>query len=417
MAQNYKISIGQKKSETFEWQLLLVVLGLLFCGLLSIYSATHDSNMSHSFSKQLNSVLIGLTGMFIIAYLPQKLIRYSSYIFYGFSIVLLIYVLKFGVGVYGTRGWIKIASFTFQPAEISKLAVLLALAEFLSDKGRDIRNWRDLGTCLLLAATPVGLIILQPDIGSSTVILALLMGVLFWAGFDALFLFFILTVPIIIIASLKGTIFVVVLGIILSSIVFTFKKRIFSSLLVIGVYVIVGISSPIIYDHLMPHQKSRIDTFLYPGSNPLGSGYNVLQSIMAVGSGGFSGKGFMQGTQTQLRYIPMQWTDFIYSVPTEEFGFIGGFIVLLLLVGLLLKSLKIAKEVDSKYFSIVAFGAMTIFLYHTIINIGMVIGLMPVMGIPLPLVSYGGTSVIFNLALIGLLLNAYRSYKVKSRGI
>ncbi len=417
MAQNYNISIGQKKTDTFEWQLLLVVLGLLFCGLLSIYSATHDSNMSNSFSKQLNSVIIGLTGMFVVAFLPQKLIRNSAYIIYAISIFLLIYVLLKGVGIYGTKGWIKIGGSTFQPAEIAKLGVLLAISEYLSDKGRDIRTLRDLGTCILIAVTPMGLIALQPDIGSSTVILALLIGILFWTGYDALFLFFILTVPIIIIASLKGTFIFGILLVALSISAIMFKKRIVSTTLVISVYIVMGISSPIIYENLMPHQKSRIDTFLNPGSNPLGSGYNVLQSIMAVGSGGLTGKGFMHGTQTQLRYIPMQWTDFIYSVPTEEFGFIGGSILLLLLLGLLLKSLKIAKESDSKFFSIVAFGAMSIFLYHTIINVGMVIGLMPVMGIPLPFVSYGGTSVIFNLALIGLLLNIYRSYKVKSRGI
>jgi rod shape determining protein RodA len=218
-------------------------------------------------------------------------------------------------------------------------------------------------------------------------------------------------------ASLIGQAYQIITVSALSAVSFFFRKKLVIAIGAIAVFVAVGFIAPIIYDNLMDHQKSRIQTFLDPEANPRGTGYNVIQSLLAVGSGGLTGKGFLQGTQTQLRYIPMQWTDFIFSVPTEEFGFIGGVLVIGLLALLIHRCIRIASEVDDKYYSIVAMGAGTIFLYHTIINIGMAIGLMPVMGIPLPFLSYGGTSLIINLSLVGLLLRGYRLNKHKKRNI
>jgi rod shape determining protein RodA len=183
--------------------------------------------------------------------------------------------------------------------------------------------------------------------------------------------------------------------------------------IVISIFILIGYIGPLIYDNLLDHQKSRIETFLNPGSDPRGQGYNVIQSMMAVGSGGLSGKGFLQGTQTQLRYIPMQWTDFIFSVPTEEFGFPAGVGIIMAFVFFLIRAINIAKEADDKFYSIAIFGIASVFLYHIIINIGMVIGLVPVMGIPLPFLSYGGTSMIVNLAFVGFMLNAYRNHRRK----
>ena len=189
--------------------------------------------------------------------------------------------------------------------------------------------------------------------------------------------------------------------------------NIVATVIVAAIFVSAGVVAPLVYEGLAPHQKERIDTFLNPGSNPLGAGYNVMQSLMAVGSGGVSGKGFTQGTQTQLRYIPMQWTDFIYSVPSEEFGFVGGAIVIALHFGLIWRAIITASIVANKFYSIICIGAATIFFYHTTINIGMAIGIMPVMGIPLPFMSYGGTSLIMTMGLGGLILNAHRQHELK----
>jgi rod shape determining protein RodA len=192
-----------------------------------------------------------------------------------------------------------------------------------------------------------------------------------------------------------------------------FRRKIYFSIIAIAVFFAVGFYGQHFYEVLEPHQKKRIDTFIKADADPRGAGYNVLQSILAVGSGGLTGKGYLQGTQTQLRYIPMQWTDFIFSVPNEEFGFIGGALAILLHVALILRAIKIAYDTDSKFYSVMCIGIATVLFYHITINIGMAIGIMPVMGIPLPFMSQGGTALIINMAMVGLLLNAQRYYKLK----
>ncbi|MFP4368306.1 MAG: rod shape-determining protein RodA [Candidatus Kapaibacterium sp.] len=405
------ISLEKPVSDYFDWGTFLIVLALTGIGLLSIYSATYDSIMEVFFYKQMISAAIGMSAMFIITFLPERWLRFSSYGVYIISIMLLGAVFLIGVESHGTKGWLRFGGMSLQPAEVAKFGVLLLIARHLSLKGTDIRTLRDLAITIVIVGIPALMIARQPDFGSATVFMALLFGTLYWSGFETFILFFIVTLPAIVIASLKGSVYYIAIVTILSLIAFLFRRHVVFTIAAITIFIGVGYGAPIIYDNMMSHQKSRIETFLNPGSNPLGSGYNVIQSIMAVGSGGLGGKGYLQGTQTQLRYIPMQWTDFIFSVPTEEFGFIGGVIVILLHLGFILRAIKIAYEVESKFYSLIAAGVASIFLYHIVINIGMAIGLMPVMGIPLPFMSYGGTSLIINMAFAGLLLNAYRNNK------
>jgi len=409
MAFKNSYSLPLEKENKFDYILLLIVLLLICMGLISIYSATYESSLTGNFNKQLIAIGIGLILMFITAYLPENLLKINSYIFYGISIILLLLVLWIGTEVYGTKGWIRLGAFNLQPAEIGKIGALFALASYLSKKGTDIRTFRDQGITLLIIAVPIYLISKQPDIGTASVLIIIYFGVLFWTGYDMFILYTLVSLPIIIISSLKGGIFFISTVSILSAISIFFRKKVLSTIIAISLLLGTGIGAPIIYDNLMPHQKKRIDSFLEPGSDPLGADYNVMQSKLAVGSGGITGKGFLKGSQTQLRYIPMQWTDFIFSVGAEEFGFIWSLLIILLYILLIYKALTIAYEVNSKYFSILSAGIAVIFTYHVLINIGMVIGLMPVMGLPLPFMSYGGTSMIFNLILIGILLNAYRN--------
>lgn len=369
--------------------------------------------MNGFFVRQLISTLVGFVGMFSIMYLPSRYLRVVSIGIYVLAIILLGAVLGIGTSIYGTKGWLRLGSLSFQPAELGKLGVVMMLAVYLSSKGTDIRNIRTFAIASAIVLVPAMLIKLQPDDGSATVLLAIFMGILFWAGFNHFILYFIISLPILIITALKGPIFFGIALAIFSLIAIIIRKNWWMTIFAICSYVAMGIIAPIIYSHLMDHQRARIDTFLNPGADPRGSGYNVIQSLLAVGSGGLTGKGFMHGTQTQLRYIPMQWTDFIYSVPAEEFGFIGGLIVLLLFAYFIRRSIKVAYEVDNKFSSIVVVGAATMFMYHVVINIGMAIGLMPVMGIPLPFMSYGGTSMLINLAFVGLILNSWRNYKIK----
>lgn len=397
----------------FDWTTFLIAAGLVAIGLISLYSATYDSNMDSFFFRQLISTGVGFAFMFAIVFIPEGWIKFNAWTVYGLGILMLIIVAFFGVEINGTKGWLRIGGNSLQPSELTKIGVLLALASHLSKKGVDIHTWRDLGFAILIVAVPAVLIAKQPDFGTATVLFAAFYGVLLWSGFNAFILFFIVALPFIILASLKGQFWFITVTAFLSASAIAFRRNIVLTAVSIAVFIGIGIAAPHIYDHLAPHQKSRIDTFLEPGSNPLGSGYNVIQSVMAVGSGGLTGKGYLQGTQTQLRYIPMQWTDFIFSVPTEEFGFIGGLIVILLHFSLIWRAIHIASIVTNKFQSILCIGAASVFFYHCLINIGMAIGIMPVMGIPLPFMSYGGTSIIINLAFVGLILNVRRTHLIK----
>jgi rod shape determining protein RodA len=410
---NFEFSLDEQKKDYFDFGLFIPTMLLIGIGLLSIYSATRSSNMESNFIRQLISTGIGLAIMFIVIFLPKNLLKLSSLFVYGTCIITLILVLIIGVEIYSTKGWLRIGSLSFQPSEFAKLGVIMALANFISSKGVDVGNIRDFGLSLVTLLIPLGLVFLQPDHGTSSVLFAIFLGILFWAGFYTFVLFFVLALPVLVIMSLKGMIYYVA-GVIIASIIsFIFRKNLILTISAIVIFVVVGYMAPLFYNNLMEHQKARIETFLNPEADPRGTGYNVLQSVMAVGSGELTGKGFLQGTQTQLRYIPMQWTDFIFSVPTEEFGFAGGTVVILLYLMLILRSIKIAMETDDKFQSIMCFGISTVFIYHCMINIGMAIGLMPVMGIPLPFMSYGGTYMIINLIFVGLLLNTHRQYKIK----
>lgn len=401
----------KKDADTFDIWTFLTVLGLIVIGLISIYSATYESKMSSFFWKQIAATGIGLGGLFSTMYLSKRWLKTISIYVYGISLLLLVLVLFFGVEIYGTRGWLRIGGFSLQPAEFAKLGIIMAIGLFLSSKGKDVRNIRDFAIVFLLSAVPMFLVFRQPDIGTLTVLMALFIGILLWSGFNSLIIYGIVFSPFIIVLSLQGgTVFYVVLSSLIVGSLF-FRTKIYLKALVIAVFISVSFAGPMVYDNMMDHQKARIDSFLDPESDPRGKGYNVRQSLMAVGSGGVYGKGFLQGTQTQLRYIPMQWTDFIFSVPTEEFGFIGGVVVIILFTVLIIRFIRIASETDSKFYSIIAIGTASVFLYHYFINVGMAIGIIPVMGIPLPFMSSGGTSMIVNLTLVGLVMNAYRENK------
>jgi rod shape determining protein RodA len=191
-----------------------------------------------------------------------------------------------------------------------------------------------------------------------------------------------------------------------------FRRTLLVTAVVIGINIGAGYGMPWVFNNVLkPYQKQRIEILLDPNKDPRGQGYNVVQSKMAVGSGGLFGRGFQQGTQTQLRYIPKQWTDFIYCVPTEEFGFIGGTLVIGLLAGLSMRLLRVAEIVQRKFESTVIAGIASIWAYHTFINIGMALGLLPVIGIPLPFMSAGGTSLVINLAMLGFVMNFFRQMR------
>jgi len=258
---------------------------------------------------------------------------------------------------------------------------------------------------------PVLLIVLQPDVGTAIIYLGMLVIILYWAGASNFLMITMIAPFAAVIATLFGTTpFLIVIAVTFVTL-FLLRQNRLAAAMVFSLTVLMGVSVQFIFGKLAPHQQKRIVTFLNPDADPLGAGYNVIQSKIAIGSGGLFGKGFLQGSQTQLNFIPAQWTDFIYCVPSEEFGFMGAFAILLFLTLFLIRGVQIASMVKSRYASLVAIGIVAAFATHTIINIGMSMGIMPVVGVPLPFLSYCGSNLLTNMIMAGLLLNMYANRK------
>ena len=355
-----------KKLKKIEWWIPICAIILCGIGLVALFSASYDSGLDE-FKKQAVWVGISIGIMIVVMFIDYKILIKLSPILYGISIILLIAVL-FTKPINGARSWFDIGDgiFSFQPAEMSKIFIILFLANIISiiqRKGRkEINRIPKLALILLAIAIPIGLIIIQPDYGTATAYIVSFLLMIFVAGID--------------------------------------KKYIISAILLIAIAV------PITYNFLLPqHAKTRIDTFLNPESDPRGAGYNVLQSKLAIGAGQITGMGILEGNQTQLGYLHPKTTDFIFSVIGEEMGFIVAGGVILLNIMIITKAIQVAKGTKNEAGSYVAIGIAGIFLFHTLENIGMTMGLLPITGVPLLFVSYGGTSMMTTFICVGILLN------------
>ncbi|MER3523245.1 MAG: rod shape-determining protein RodA [Ignavibacteria bacterium] len=390
---------------------LAAVLGLVPLGLVSIYSATFDAKMSELFFKQLAAAGIGAVAMIAAAVTPLRTLQRISLPTYFLAVLMLVIVLLIGKQVSGSTSWFQIGPFSLQPAEFAKIATVLALAVYLSRGDIDLSLRKHLLITSLIVLVPVVLILRQPDLGTALVFFGMLLPVLYWGG-ASLFMIVALVGPgVVAITALIGAtpffVSVLVLGILL----WVTKRNMIAAAVVFSMLVLLGTSVQSIHSKLRPYQQKRIETFLDPSADPLGAGYNVLQSKIAIGSGGFFGKGYLQGTQTQLNFIPAQWTDFIFCVPGEEFGFIAAVVILVLFSLLLYGGVRIASSVKNSFASFTAIGLTGIFATHMFMNIGMAMGLTPVVGIPLPFLSYGGSALVANMLMAGVLLNLYAHRK------
>ncbi|MDZ4745506.1 MAG: FtsW/RodA/SpoVE family cell cycle protein [bacterium] len=406
------VALQRRVNDLLDWGLLLATAGVLALGLISINSATDGSSY---FTNQVYYALIGLASAMTLFFIPERVFSNLAYPLYIIGVLLLVVVLTpLGKEVNGQQCWIQIGKFTFQPSELAKITTLFAIAKYVSRKGFDVRTLRDIGSIAGLVLLPLALIMAQPDTGSATVFIAILLGVYLWIGGDLFLLYLIGCAPFVAASALYGVLFenMIWFGIVSALVAlgaFLFRRNLILTIVAVLLLVGAGFAVKPVFDDLDEYKKQRLVTLFEPERNPRGSGYHVIQSILAVGSGGLTGKGFRKGTQTQLRYIPEQWTDFIFCVPTEEFGFIGGVMVIGLLAAIILRSVNIASIVRTKFAGVIAVGFASMLLFHTIVNIGMAIGLFPVMGIPLPFLSAGGTALIMNLSVVGLLLNFYKT--------
>jgi len=409
------LKISGKLFSRFDLIVFISVLILVFIGLLAIYSSTHNvPQVRNNFEKQIVSLCLGLIVFVVVYFLPSSILRSSVPWVYGGSIFLLLLVLVVGKTIGGAKAWIPLGIFNLQPAEYSKIATLMALSAFLDEKGADLDDIKTIGKFLAIGFFPVILIMLEPDLGSSLVYFGMMLALLFWRGISTFGLFVVLAPPLVMILSLFGVYYTIGAFIIVIIFLYVFKRNIFISIMLLTINFSSAFFVKYFFDILSPHQKKRILSFVDPTADPLGSGYNAIQAQIAIGSGGLTGKGFMAGSQTQLQFIPEQWSDFIFCVVGEEFGFVGSILILILFTVILLRLLKLANELRNNYLSLVVVGILSIFLIHLIINMGMVIGIMPVVGIPLPFVSYGGSSLLSNFIMLAIVFNIYRNRQMSA---
>lgn len=407
-----ELRIDYNLKDKLDLYVFIPVVSLILLGLISIYSATYANTLAQSnFEKQLYFVLAAILIFLIVHFLPTNTFKFISIPSYIFSILLLILVLIIGKKVSGSKSWIGFGIFSFQPSEFAKIATILMLSNFLSRNNTQINSFRDILFALAIGFTPVFLILLEPDMGSSLVYMFLILVLLFKKGISLFWLIVVISPAMTAISAIFGLTTFIVTLIFLLGVLFYLNKDLFLNSSVLALNLAAGFFADYVFNLLSPHQQARILSFLDPFSDPLGTGYNSIQSMVAVGSGGLFGKGFMNGNQTQLQYIPEQWTDFIFCSISEEFGFIGSTLVIILFLVLLIRILKNSSQTKDEFLSLTQVGIFSVLFIHFFINVGMVIGLVPIIGVPLPFVSYGGSSLITNVIMISIVTNIYRTRK------
>ncbi len=383
--------------------LVLLFLTLVLMGWVSIYAAVYNDehasifDMSQSYGKQLLWIGTSLLLALMIILTDAKFFNAFAYPIYIGTILLLIFVLFAGTEIAGSKSWFQIGEFRLQPAEFAKFATTLALAHYLSALDFDNRKRTSQIIPLLILALPALLILLQNDTGSAIVYASLAL-VLYRQGMPGSILLLGVAIAILAIMVLLFNQYIViaVVGVLLIGFVFFIRRTYRNILSVIGIFIIASafiLSVDYAFQHVLePHQKTRINVVLGKQIDLKGAGYNVNQSKIAIGSGGFWGKGFLNGTQTKFNFVPEQSTDFIFCTVGEEWGFVGSTLVVLLFMALIVRIVLVAERQRSEFSRIYGYGVASIFFFHFFVNVGMTIGLMPVIGIPLPFFSYGGSS-------------------------
>ncbi len=386
-----------------DWFIILTYLALCIIGWFNIHAAVYDPenpsiiDLDTNYGKQLIFIVSAVIIGFVILLLEGKFFNAFSPIFYGVTLLLLVLVLVIGRNVGGNQAWIPIGSFRLQPSEFAKFATCLLLARYLSSGTVKVQDIRTQVVAAFIILIPTALILLQPDAGSALTFSSLIL-VLYREGLSGYFLVIEgLSILLFILTVLYNKYFVII-GVVAFAglMIYLFRKN-RNMITVIGVGLLFSIvfvfSVDFAYNSVLkPHQKNRIDVILGKVNDPRGIGYNLNQSKIAIGSGGLWGKGYLQGTQTKYNFVPEQSTDFIFCTVGEEWGFAGCFVVIGLYLFLLLRIVIIAERQRSPFSRVYGYGVASILFFHFFINIGMTIGLIPVIGIPLPFLSYGGSS-------------------------
>ncbi len=399
---------GTRLWADLDRSLLTVTLLLTLIGIAFVYSATAPPAPEAKqmlYLKQLLWLGIAFVAGALIAALPYRVYQgRTAWLLYVVGLGLLVLTLFIGHVGLGAQRWLGWGPVKIQPSEPAKVATVILVASLLADRKADLTQLRTLFKPLIVIGIPFLLVLKQPDLGTAVSFVAILLTMLYWAGLPPLWLFFLLTPFINVALSFFLPGWLLFAGV-LVYILYRSRLGLATLLLVVAVNLVVGIATPQIWNHLQPYQRQRITTFLDPGNDPYGSGYQIIQSKIAIGSGEMFGKGFLHGTQKGLAFLPEQHTDFIYSVVGEETGFIGAGLVAVLYLMLILRGIRVAHRARNRFASLLAIGMTSIFLYHVLVNIWMTVGLAPVTGLPLPLLSYGGSSLVVSFLQVGLIQN------------
>jgi len=421
-----------------DYALLFSFIALMCIGILTIYSAARASGeggaLGNQHIKQIYWALTGLVIFILTLFVHyQTMSKYALFIYIG-GIFLLALTLFFGKRVRGAKSWITIfGSFGFQPSEFVKIAVIIALARFLDRIGEDIKSLKNVILSLLISLFPMGLILLQPDFGTALVYLPVCLILLYFAGIRYMHLLSILIIfgiagilPLLttfsklthsgtlafleVLDDTKIVFMIAMMFGILSFIMFvlykiTKKPLIFKATNTFLIFSTGLLLAAPLGKFLKPYHKERLIVFLKPAIDPFGSGYNIIQSKIAVGAGGLFGKGLLRGTQSQLGFLPERSTDFIFSIFAEEWGFFGSFVLLVIYGIFIFRGILIIYNAKDRFSMLLAGGIVGMFLFHIMINIGMTIGIMPITGIPLPFLSYGGSFLITCIFGVAILMN------------
>ncbi|MDP7635246.1 MAG: rod shape-determining protein RodA [Candidatus Latescibacteria bacterium] len=393
---------------------LLVAVGTtIIFGITMIYSAASGSTLWRS---QAIYAFLAVAAAVVIVYVPDKLFYDLTYAHYAFGLLTLLAVLAFGTGE--PARWLSLApggSLRIQPSEFAKITTVMALARFLGDRSSEqVVSPRAIIGAVVISMIPIALVSRQPDLGTAVSFGAPLIPMLYWAGMRPLHIFFLVAPLLSVVCSFEPlwqdqAPIVFALYIIVSSVVIQLLlARLWVTLSMLAVNLSAGLVTVYLWaNFLLAYQKARVLTLLDPERDPLGTGWNIIQSRIAIGSGGPTGKGFLQGTQTKYEFLPAAHTDFIFSVIGEELGFMGAVFVLALFLFLIWRALYIGTMANSRFASLLAVGLGSILTFHVFVNVGMTIGVMPVTGLPLPFLSYGGSSLMTNALAVGLLLHIY----------
>ena len=392
------------KDAPLHWLVLVFILNVF--GLMALYSISQDSvtlSMSSRFVKFFFWFFPAIGTFFFFFAIPKRFIHEYSYIavVLAFASLFLPYLTG---PVAGTYRWVSLSGVSYQPAETMKWLVIIALARYLSDNRFKLKNARSMFVPIVAVLIPTVVVVKQPDLGSAVIVMAPLIPLLYWVGVKPLHIFLLLAPILSIITAFNYYTFTA--WIILIAVVLYLSQTTLRVMLTnFFVNIFLGLLTPLLWNGLHTYQKERVLVLLDLTRDPLGAAYQVIQSQTAIGSGGLWGKGFGRGTQTHLKFLPEQETDFIFSVIGEEFGFIAVAFILVLFAILVLDMIQRAYRTSERFPSLVLFGIAALFMSHIFINVGMTVNLLPVKGLPLPFISYGGTFLVSCYSMLGLAMN------------